>query len=593
MLKRINILQTIILLGFLITAAPAVAQNPSESGNLTGNYILDARPSELFYLSLTQSASDVSGYAVIVEPNTDSEASDVLASQTLNVEGIATNTSVTLVIGDSVSGQITMTGSEQGDSLMMTYPTTTGEISTVTFQPTDRHAFNQIVSDWRSDVTFSNMNNPNADLIQELKADIADNPDNVDAILLFANVMSNSGLLSLAIPYYERALDIASDHTSARLDFARALADGGLRLDAEAQFERVLDLQPDNQEAMYYLANLYLAWNPPRTDEAITLMEQLIAVDPNAFIAEQAQTRLTSVKATVATPELDAADDDGEEADTEAGSFDLGDAPLYSDGSISGSPDSRLGFDVNTVTFSDNPDGVSLLRDDVEVQTVSDGDSQILEICADGSCVEATSADDDISVIDDPIGWVDNTLLYQRITEDQEVELRAVEWNGAPVSDEGFGSLDGTVTALGAAYPVGIGTLVPTDSAWLLVEDGSVQVIDGNPYGAIQLVRTDYEEDIITYVAGGQLIIASVSSPGTAISTVPFSGVDYDLSPDASTVAISNGSGIELWSRDGTFIGASDSSIDTGSVVWRSTGIIFIDQTNDLLRLLDPAALQP
>ncbi len=62
---------------------------------------------------------------------------------------------------------------------------------------------------------------------------------------------------------------------------------------------------------------------------------------------------------------------------------------------------------------------------------------------------------------------------------------------------------------------------------------------------------------------------------------------------DTSTVAISTGSGIELWSRDGAFIGASDSSIDTGSVVWRSTGIIFIDQSNDLLRLLDPAALQP
>lgn len=295
----------------------------------------------------------------------------------------------------------------------------------------------------------------------------------------------------------------------------------------------------------------------------------------------------------VSTPAIDDADDDGEEVDTEPGSFDLGETPPYSSGDLWGSPDERLGFTGSDVIFDDNPDGVSLLRDDVDVQTASDGDSQVLQICAGGDCVEATSASNDDAFIDAPIGWVENTLIYQRITEDQEVELRAVEWNGAPISDEGYGNLDGTVTATGAAYPVGIGTLVPTDSAWLLVEGGSVQVIDDNPYGDIQLVRTDFEEDIITYVAGGQLIIASVSSPGTALNSIPFNGVDYDVSPDTSTVAISTGSGIELWSRDGTFIGASDSSIDTGSVVWRSTGIIFIDQSNDLLRLLDPAALQP
>lgn len=142
-----------------------------------------------------------------------------------------------------------------------------------------------------------NLANPNEDLIQDLMADVEDDPDNVDAILLLANVMGNSGRLSEAIPYYEHALGVAPDDASVRLDFARALADGGLQRDAELQFERTLEMQPDNQEAMYYLADLYLAWNPSRVDDAVALLEQSIAIDPDAFIAEQAQRQLDSLSA--------------------------------------------------------------------------------------------------------------------------------------------------------------------------------------------------------------------------------------------------------------------------------------------------------
>lgn len=143
-----------------------------------------------------------------------------------------------------------------------------------------------------------NLANPNENLIQDLMADVENDPDNVDAILLLANVMGNSGRLPEAIPYYEQALDAAPDDASVRLDFARALADGGLQQDAELQFERAMDMQPENQEALYYLAGLYLAWDPARTDEAIALLEQAIAIDPDAFIAEQAGQQLDSLSST-------------------------------------------------------------------------------------------------------------------------------------------------------------------------------------------------------------------------------------------------------------------------------------------------------
>jgi hypothetical protein len=37
------------IVAILLTAAPIAAQNPPDSGNLTGTYVPDARPTELFY----------------------------------------------------------------------------------------------------------------------------------------------------------------------------------------------------------------------------------------------------------------------------------------------------------------------------------------------------------------------------------------------------------------------------------------------------------------------------------------------------------------------------------------------------------------
>lgn len=287
-------------------------------------------------------------------------------------------------------------------------------------------------------------------------------------------------------------------------------------------------------------------------------------------------------------------DDEGEDTESVPGAYDLADAALYSDGNPWGAPSERLGFADGNVIFSNNPDGESLSRDDLDVQPLAGEEGQqSLAICVGADCVAATSDSGDGAYLDQVIGWVDDTLIYQRISDAGTVEIRALVWNGAPVSDQQIGSVDAPLTPLDAAYPVEIGTLIPTESAWLLVSGGSAELIDSNPYGSIQLVRTNHAEDLITYVAGGELIVADVSSPGSAISAIPFNGLDYDLSPDTGTIAISTGSGIELWSRDGNLVGASDTTIATGSLLWRSSGIVFIDLTNDLIRLVDPAQLQP
>ncbi|MGB3307380.1 MAG: tetratricopeptide repeat protein [Thermomicrobiales bacterium] len=145
-----------------------------------------------------------------------------------------------------------------------------------------------------------NYQDPNKDVISEQQTIVAQNPDDVQSVALLANLLGNTGRLKEAIPLYERALNMRPDDIGIRLDFARALADGNLRADAEKQFQEILSRDPDNQQARYYLAELYRAWVPARTDEAIAQYQRAVEIDPSTYIAQQSQHQLEALGA--ATP---------------------------------------------------------------------------------------------------------------------------------------------------------------------------------------------------------------------------------------------------------------------------------------------------
>lgn len=150
------------------------------------------------------------------------------------------------------------------------------------------------------DGDLENFQDPNQDLIEGQQTVVANNPDDLEETLLLANFLGNSGRLAEAIPLYERAIELAPDDAGVRLGFARALADGGMSADAELQFTRALELDSSNQEAHYYLAELYRMWTPPRTDEAIVHYQQAAVIDPSTLISERSRTQLASLG--VATP---------------------------------------------------------------------------------------------------------------------------------------------------------------------------------------------------------------------------------------------------------------------------------------------------
>jgi hypothetical protein len=275
--------------------------------------------------------------------------------------------------------------------------------------------------------------------------------------------------------------------------------------------------------------------------------------------------------------------------------FDLAEAPAYSGGEPWGDINDRLGYADGGPIFTDAPDSIGLEHEYLRVERDDDDGATALSVCAE-RCEPATRESGDGAYADSPIGWVGDNLIYQRQTEDGTTEIRSLIWDpnaAEPASDELVETVGGPADPVGPGYPVGDGILIPTASAWLLATEGSVSVIDQNPYGQISLVRTSFNEPLIAYVAGGELIVAERTSPGTPRWTLPFSGVDYDISPDVDRVVISTGNGLEIWSLDGELLGASGTSIQTGSVLWLSGGIILLDQTNGIMRLLDPAQIVP
>ncbi len=155
-----------------------------------------------------------------------------------------------------------------------------------------------------SDDSDGNYIDPNSDIIAEAETEVAANPDDVEDLLLLASLLANSGRLADAIPHFEHALDLAPDDVAGRLSFARALADGGMYADAQLQFERILNTDPENQQAHYYLAELYMAQTPQNVEQAVVHYRAAAAIDPTTLIGERSQTQLDVLGASVpsATP---------------------------------------------------------------------------------------------------------------------------------------------------------------------------------------------------------------------------------------------------------------------------------------------------
>jgi cytochrome c-type biogenesis protein CcmH/NrfG len=145
---------------------------------------------------------------------------------------------------------------------------------------------------------------PNEDLVAEQQTVVAENPEDLDQVVLLANLLANTGHMQDAMEWYERALELDPANNGVRLDFARSLQENDLNADAEAQFLQVLDSDPNSLPGHYYLAKLYMDWQPRRKEEARAHYERVVEINPDSFLAEQAQVELDSMDQTtpIASP---------------------------------------------------------------------------------------------------------------------------------------------------------------------------------------------------------------------------------------------------------------------------------------------------
>ncbi|MEX1158033.1 MAG: tetratricopeptide repeat protein [Thermomicrobiales bacterium] len=131
--------------------------------------------------------------------------------------------------------------------------------------------------------------------VARLETAIADDPDDIDSMVVLAEVLANSGRISESFPWFERAIEQRPDDATLRLAFGRALQRSGNSFDAELQLKRAVELDPASSAPPFYLGLFYESQEPPDTDAALEWYQRAIDAAPDSLIAGQARDRLAAL----------------------------------------------------------------------------------------------------------------------------------------------------------------------------------------------------------------------------------------------------------------------------------------------------------
>ena len=133
---------------------------------------------------------------------------------------------------------------------------------------------------------------------------------------------------------------------------------------------------------------------------------------------------------------------------------------------------------------------------------------------------------------DYPAGWIGTAIYYLRVFADGRAELHRTGVIGE--NDELVWSTESLDFAGERPVATVDGVLIPTASSWLFVgADGGEGDRGANPYGAVATPLLSPFGSLVAYAAGGELVIAPVDSPGTALAAIPYDGASgFDFSPD-------------------------------------------------------------
>jgi len=138
--------------------------------------------------------------------------------------------------------------------------------------------------------------------ISRLETQVANDPDDVDSMVVLADVLEGSGDTSDAVRWMETAVAKRPDDAQLRQAFGRILQRQGSVFDAELQLKKAAELDPNDPQTAYYLGLLYESFAQPHLDDAQRWYQKAIDLDPESFAADQARQRLALLTPPTASP---------------------------------------------------------------------------------------------------------------------------------------------------------------------------------------------------------------------------------------------------------------------------------------------------
>lgn len=122
----------------------------------------------------------------------------------------------------------------------------------------------------------------------ELRRRVEERPDDPQAAVGLANLLTLEDRGEEAVDLYERAVALDPENGRYRLDFATTLVDLGRAADAEVQFRRALAINAGDAGARLGLASLLERADPVRRGEAVAEYRRLVAEEAGSYYAEEA-----------------------------------------------------------------------------------------------------------------------------------------------------------------------------------------------------------------------------------------------------------------------------------------------------------------
>jgi tetratricopeptide (TPR) repeat protein len=123
-------------------------------------------------------------------------------------------------------------------------------------------------------------------LIEEYRATLADDPDNLSALVALGNAYFDSHQWKKAIAVYEHVLRIDPHHSDVRTDMGTALRTLGMTDRALAEYRFALEHDPSHLNARYNMG-IILAYDKKDIRSAIRLWEEVLNIAPNHPQAEE------------------------------------------------------------------------------------------------------------------------------------------------------------------------------------------------------------------------------------------------------------------------------------------------------------------